>query len=296
MSLLSIAETSPDDLRRMLALGAAVKADPAGYRTALAGRSIGLFFQKQSLRTWVSCDVAAIQLGIHPVVIRNEQTGLGSRETPADVGRVLERYLDLLGMRVFDHEDLVAIDRVTEMPVVNLLSDREHPCQAVADLMTLAEHRPIEGSRVAYLGDGNNVCHSLILATVKAGGSITVATPAGYEPDPAVVALASQYGDVTLGADPVAAVAGADAVYTDVWASMGQEKEAELRRRHFARFQVDDRIMAAAGPDAIFMHCLPAHRGEEVTDAVMESDASRVLDQAENRLHAFKAILLHLLG
>ncbi len=296
MSLLSIAETSPDDLRRMLELGAAVKADPAAYRTALAGRSIGLFFQKQSLRTWVSCDVAAIQLGIHPVVIRNEQTGLGSRETPADVGRVLERYLDLLGMRVFDHEDLVAIDRVTEMPLVNLLSDREHPCQAVADLMTLAEHRPIEGSRVAYLGDGNNVCHSLILATVKAGGSIAVATPAGYEPDPSVVNLAGEYGDVTLGNDPVAAVAGAHAVYTDVWASMGQEKEAELRRRHFASFQVDDRIMAAAEPDAVFMHCLPAHRGEEVTDAVMESDASRVLDQAENRLHAFKAILLHLLG
>jgi ornithine carbamoyltransferase len=296
VSLLAIADTSPDDLQRMLDVGAAVKADPTAYRTALAGRSIGLFFQKQSLRTWVSCDVAAIQLGIHPVVIRNEQTGLGSRETPADVGRVLERYLDLLGMRVFDHEDLLAIDRVTEMPLVNLLSDREHPCQAVADLMTLAEHRPIRGSRVAYLGDGNNVCHSLILATVKAGGSITVATPAGYEPDAAVVALASQYGDVTLGHDPVATVTGADAVYTDVWASMGQEKEAALRRRHFASFQVNDRIMAAAGPDAIFMHCLPAHRGEEVTDAVMESDASRVLDQAENRLHAFKAILLHLLG
>jgi ornithine carbamoyltransferase len=296
VSLLTIADTSPEDLQRMLDLGAAVKADPEAYRTALAGRSIGLFFQKQSLRTWVSCDVAAIQLGIHPVVIRNEQTGLGSRETPADVGRVLERYLDLLGMRVFDHDDLVAIDQVTDMPLVNLLSDREHPCQAVADLMTLAEHREIAGSRIAYLGDGNNVCHSLILATVKAGGSISVATPPGYEPNPSVVAAARQYGEVSLGDDPFAAVTGADAVYTDVWASMGQEKEAALRRRHFASFQVDDRVMAAAGPDAIFMHCLPAHRGEEVTDSVMESGASRVFNQAENRLHAFKAILLHLLG
>jgi ornithine carbamoyltransferase len=296
MSLLTIAETPAADLSRMLELGAAVKADPSSYRNALSGRSIGLFFQKQSLRTWVSCDVAAIQLGIHPIVIRNDQTGLGTRETPEDVGRVLERYLDLLGMRVFDHDDLTAIDAATQMPLVNLLSDREHPCQALADLMTLAEHRPVEGARVAYLGDGNNVCHSLMLATTKAGGSISVATPPGYEPDPEVVALARRFGEVALTDDPHGAVAGADAVYTDVWASMGQETEADLRRRHFARFQVDDRVMAAAGPEAVFLHCLPAHRGEEVTDSVMESNRSRVFDQAENRLHAFKAILLHLLG
>ena len=296
MSLLTIAETSVADLARMLELGAAVKADPMAYRKTLDGRSIGLFFQKQSLRTWVSCDVAAIQLGIHPIVIRNDQTGLGTRETPEDVGRVLARYLDLLGMRVYDHGDLEAIDAATTMPLVNLLSDREHPCQALADLMTLAEHRPIEGSRVAYLGDGNNVCHSLMLATVKAGGSMTVATPPGYEPDPELVTLARTFGDVTLTDDPLGAVAGADAVYTDVWASMGQETEADLRRRHFARFQVNDAVMSAAASDAIFLHCLPAHRGEEVTDSVMESSRSRVFDQAENRLHAFKAILLHLLG
>jgi len=291
-----MADVSPEDLLRILDLGAAVKADPEAYRSALAGRSIGLFFQKQSLRTWVSCDVAAIQLGIHPIFIRNEQTGLGTRETPADVGRVLERYLDLLGMRVLDHADLTAIDDVTAMPLVNLLSDREHPCQAVADIMTLAEHRPVAGSRMAFLGDGNNVCHSLMLATVKAGGSIRIATPPGYEPDPSFLELASRHGSVEVGNDPMAAAEGADAVYTDVWASMGQEQEAALRRRHFASFQVDDRVMAAAGADAIFLHCLPAHRGEEVTDAVMESSNSRVFDQAENRLHAFKAILLHLLG
>ena len=296
MSFLAVADVSVEELRRMLELGVAVKRDPASYRTALSGRSIGLFFQKQSLRTWVSCDVAAIQLGIHPISIRNEQTGLGVRETPEDVGRVLERYLDLLAMRVFDHDDLTAINDVTDIPIVNLLSDREHPCQALADLMTLAEHRPIDSSRVAYLGDGNNVCHSLILGVVKAGGSITVATPPGYEPDSDVVALARSHGEVTLSQDPLEAVAGADAVYTDVWASMGQETEAALRRRHFADYQVNAAVMNAARSDAIFMHCLPAHRGEEVTDDVMESDRSRVFDQAENRLHAFKAVLLHLLG
>jgi ornithine carbamoyltransferase len=295
MSLLTIAETPPEELARILELGRKVKADPDEYRQALSGRSIGLFFQKQSLRTWVSCDVAAIQLGIHPIVIRNEQTGMGTREAPVDVGRVLERYLDLLGMRVFDHDDLVAIDEATDMPLVNLLSDREHPCQAVADLMTLAEHRPLPGVRVAYLGDGNNVCHSLMLAVVKAGGSIAIASPAGYGPDPATIELARQYGEVRVGDDPFEAVAGADAVYTDVWASMGQEDEAALRRRHFASFQVDERVMDAASSEAIFLHCLPAHRGEEVTESVIESPSSRVFDQAENRLHAFKGILLHLL-
>lgn len=296
MSLLGIAGLDPGALQGLLATGATVKADPSAYRTALSGRSIGLFFQKQSLRTWVSCDVAAIQLGAHPISIRNEQTGMGVRETPEDVGRVLERYLDLLGMRVFDHADLEAIDAVTSIPLVNLLSNREHPCQAIADLMTLAEHRPLPESTVAFLGDGNNVCHSLMLATAKAGGSVRVATPSGYEPDPVVVEEARRYGDVLLTNDPQEAVTGADAVYTDVWASMGQEEEAALRRRHFARFQVDDTLMERANPDAIFLHCLPAHRGEEVTDAIMESPRSRVFDQAENRLHGFKAILLHLLG
>lgn len=296
MSLLGIAGLDPAALQELLVTGAAVKADPESYRTALSGRSIGLFFQKQSLRTWVSCDVAAIQLGAHPISIRNEQTGMGVRETPEDVGRVLERYLDLLGMRVFDHADLEAIDAVTSVPLVNLLSDREHPCQAIADLMTLAEHRPLQESTVAFLGDGNNVCHSLMLATVKAGGAIRVATPPGYEPDAVVVEEARSHGDVMLTDEPREAVAGADAVYTDVWASMGQEEEAALRRRHFARFRVDDELMDRANPDAIFLHCLPAHRGEEVTHAIMESSRSRVFDQAENRLHGFKAILLHLLG
>jgi ornithine carbamoyltransferase len=296
VSLLAISDITPERLSHVLDLGRRVKADPDWYRTALAGRSIGLFFQKQSLRTWVSCDVAAIQLGIHPIVIRNDQTGMGSRETPEDVGRVLDRYLDLLAMRVFDHGDLVSIDAVTSAPVVNLLSDVEHPCQAVADIMTLAEHRDPRGATLAYVGDGNNVCHSLMLAAAMAGATVRVAAPAGYEPDRAVVEAARHHAEVVITNDPTEAVAGADAVYTDVWASMGQEDEAALRRRHFAGFQVDGALFARAADDAVFLHCLPAHRGEEVSHEVMEHARSRVFDQAENRLHAFKAVLLAELG
>jgi ornithine carbamoyltransferase len=296
VSLLAIADITSNRLGEILELGRRVKADPDWYRTALAGRSIGLFFQKQSLRTWVSCDVAAIQLGIHPIVIRNDQTGMGSRETPEDVGRVLERYLDLLAMRVFDHGDLVSIDAVTSVPVVNLLSDVEHPCQAVADIMTLAEHRDPRGATLAYVGDGNNVCHSLVMAAAMAGATVRVASPAGYEPDPAVVEAARRHGEVVVTNEPGEAVAGADAVYTDVWASMGQEDEAALRRRHFAGFHVDEALFARANDDAVFLHCLPAHRGEEVAHEVLEHVRSRVFDQAENRLHAFKAILLAELG
>ena len=296
MSLLAIGDIAPDRLAHILDLGKRVKADPDWYRTALAGRSIGLFFQKQSLRTWVSCDVAAIQLGIHPIVIRNDQTGLGTRETPEDVGRVLDRYLDLLAMRVFDHGDLTAIDAVTDAPVVNLLSDLEHPCQAVADIMTLAEHRDPRGASIAYVGDGNNVCHSLVLAAAMVGADVRVATPPGYEPDAGVVEAAREHSNVIVTNDPREAVAGADAVYTDVWASMGQEDEAALRRRHFAGFQVDEALFGGAAGDAVFLHCLPAHRGEEVTHGVMEHERSRVFDQAENRLHSFKAILLAELG
>ncbi len=295
MSFLKVADLEPGRLRAVVELGLEVKRRPERYAAALAGRSIGLFFEKQSLRTWVSCDIAAVQLGAHPIAIRNDQTGMGSRETPEDVGRVLDRYLDALAMRVFDHGDLEAIDAVVDAPVINLLSDREHPCQAVADVMTLAENGRMEGT-VAYVGDGNNVCHSLMVAVTMCGGSIRVATAPGYEPDPAIVEEARRHGEVTITTDPIEAVTGADAVYTDVWASMGQEEEAELRRRHFARYRVDDQLFGRAAPDAIFLHCLPAHRGDEVTHEILEHERSRVFDQAENRLHSFKAVLLDQLG
>ncbi|HEY5685318.1 MAG TPA: ornithine carbamoyltransferase [Acidimicrobiia bacterium] len=295
MSFLTVSDLGPERVRDLVTLGLEVKRRPERYVSALAGRSIGLFFEKQSLRTWVSCDVAAVQLGAHPLAIRNDQTGMGSRETPEDVGRVLDRYLDLLAMRVFDHGDLEAIDAVVDVPVVNLLSDREHPCQAVADVMTLAENGVMNGT-VAYVGDGNNVCHSLMVAVTMCGGSIRVATAPGYEPDPAIVRMAEAHGPVVVTTDPLEAVEGADAVYTDVWASMGQEEEAELRRRHFARYRVDEAMFDRAAPGAIFLHCLPAHRGDEVTHEVLEHERSRVFDQAENRLHSFKAVLLDQLG
>jgi ornithine carbamoyltransferase len=293
---LGIGDVEQGELRDLVALAASVKADPGSVAGALTGRSIGLFFMKQSVRTWVSCDVAAIELGVHPVVIRNEQVGLGTRETPQDVGRVLERYLDLLGMRVFEHSDLEQIADVVSVPVINLLSDREHPCQAVADVQTLAEHRPIEGSVLAYVGDGNNTCNSLMLAATMAGATVRIATPAGYEPDRQLLAEAHRFGEVVVTNDPQEAVAGADAIYTDVWASMGQESEAGERRRVFAPYRVDLALFESANDDAIFLHCLPAHRGEEVTDEVMDHPRSRVYDQAENRLHSFKAILLTALG
>jgi ornithine carbamoyltransferase len=296
MNLLSVADLGPEALAGVLATAAAVKQDPGSYRTTLQGRSVGLFFAKQSLRTWVSCDVAAIQLGAHPLSIRDDNTGMGSRESPADVGRVLDRYLDLLALRVNSHSDLAQIAAHVEMPLVNLLSDREHPCQALADLQTVAEHRPLAGCTVAFVGDGNNVAHSLILAVTMAGGRVRFAGPVGYEPDAEVVQQARRHGEVDVLHEAEVAVEGADVVYTDVWASMGQESEAELRARHFAPFRVTGELFGRAAPDAVFMHCLPAHRGDEVTDEVMDHPRSVVFDQAENRLHSFKAVLLELLG
>jgi ornithine carbamoyltransferase len=292
MSFLTIAETPAERLGSLVAAGIAVKSSPDEYRTALGGRSVGLFFQKQSLRTWVSCDIATIQLGAHPIVIRNDQTGLGSREAPADVGRVLGRYLDALGMRVFDHGDLTEIDDATDIPLINLLSDLEHPCQAIADMMTVAEHVPLDEATITYVGDGNNVCHSLMLAAVKLGSSIRVVAPPGYEPDAAVTEMARSIGDVEITSDLADGVIGTNVIYTDVWTSMGQEAEAELRRRHFAGYQITPDVFAHAEEDAIFMHCLPAHRGEEVSHEMMEHARSMVFDQAENRLHSFKAVLL----
>ena len=296
MSFLTIAGTPAERLQALVDVGLAVKGAPNEYRTALDGRSVGLFFQKQSLRTWVSCDIATAELGAHPIVISNDQTGLGSREAPADVGRVLGRYLDALGMRVFDHANLTEIDDSTQIPLVNLLSDLEHPCQAVADMMTVAEHMPLSEATITYVGDGNNVCNSLMLAAVKLGSSIRVVAPSGYEPDAEVTQMARSIGEVTVTSDLAEGVAGTNVIYTDVWTSMGQEAEAELRRRQFADYQITPDLLEYADEDAIFMHCLPAHRGEEVSDEMMEHPRSMVFDQAENRLHSFKAVLLDELG
>ncbi len=234
------------------------------------------------------------------MVLKQDEVGLGSRESVADVARVMDRYFDLLALRVFRHGDLEELAAHAEAPVVNLLSDREHPCQALADLQTIAETRPLEGTVIAYVGDGNNVCHSLLLAAAPLGVSVRVAAPPGHEPAADIVgqaaAVAAEGVDIMVTDDPEAAVSGAHVVYTDVWASMGQEAEAASRATTFEAYRIDDALFALAADEAIFLHCLPAHRGDEVTDGVMDHPQSRVFDQAENRMHAFKALLVHLLG
>lgn len=291
----------PDELRDVVDLAAAVKKDPASVAGRLSGYKIGLFFQKPSTRTRVSCEVAAVDLGAHPVTLRDEEVGLGSREAPADVARVLDRYLDVLALRVFDHTDLNAMASYADAAVINLLSDLSHPVQALADLQTIAEARPLFGTTVAYVGDGNNVCHSLLLSGAMTSMHVRVATPEGHGPLPDIVAKAEAVaagtgGSVSVGSNVTAAVAGAHVVYTDVWTSMGQEEQSDRRLGDFAGYRIDEELFATADDDAIFLHCLPAHRGEEVTDGVMDHDRSRVFDQAENRAHAFKALLLNLTG
>ncbi len=299
--LLSVADLTPDDLAGVLARAAAVKQDPGSVAGRHAGLKVGLFFEKPSARTRVSTEVAAADLGAVPVVLKQDEIGLGKRESVADVARVLDRYLDLIAFRVFRHTDLLEVAEHADVPVVNLLSDVEHPCQALADLQTVAEARPLDGTTLAYVGDGNNVCHSLLLGGAMTGMHVRVATPPGHGPVPEIVAAARHHaaasgGSVEVGIDPDDAVAGAHVVYTDVWASMGQEDEAAARRRTFDPYRIDLARFERAGDDAIFLHCLPAHRGDEVTDDVMDHERSRVFDQAENRLHSFKALLLYLWG
>lgn len=298
---LAVSDLGFEGLALVLELAAEVKKDAQAFAGLLAGRTVGLFFEKPSTRTRVSCEVATVDLGAHPVVLKRDEIGLGSREAVEDVARVLDRYLDVLAFRVFSHAHLETIAANAEAPVINLLSDLSHPCQALADLQTIAEHRPLAGTRLAYVGDGNNVAHSLMVSGAMAGMSVVVATPEGHEPAESVMARARELGsttgaDLEITNDPEVAVAGADVVYTDVWASMGDEGDAERRREYFRRFHIDERMFSLAADDAIFLHCLPAHRGEEVSHEVLEHERSFVFDQAENRMHSFKALLLYVTG
>lgn len=298
MDFLRVGDLGTDGLADVLETAAAVKRDREATRGARSGLRVGLFFEKPSTRTRVSCEVATTELGGIPVVLKQDEVGLGSREAVEDVARVLDRYLDVLAFRVFHHRDLDTVAAHAAAPVINLLSDLEHPCQALADLQTLAEAMPLPGATIAYVGDGNNVCASLMIAGAAMGVSMRVAGPGAYQPAEAILATAHAIAapgvEITVTDDPERAVAGADAVYADVWASMGQESEATDRRAIFAPYRVDEHLFGMAGPNAIFLHCLPAHRGDEVTDGVIDHERSRVFDQAENRLHAFKALLLHL--
>ncbi len=293
---LTIVEQDPATIATLVSQGLAIKADPSATAGELTGTGVGLFFMKPSTRTRVSAEIGSVQLGAHPVVLKNEEVGLGGRESVEDVARTLDRYLDALAFRVFEHGHLVAVAEHAEAPVINLLSDIEHPCQAIADLMTIREHTDPDGATLAYVGDGNNVCHSLMVGAAMMGMNVRVATPAGFEPSADYVAAASRYSSTHITNDPAEAVAGADVVYTDVWASMGQEQERTDRLHAFSGFTIDEAMFATAAEDAVFLHCLPAHRGEELSTGVAEHERSRIFDQAENRLHSFKAILLHSLA
>ena len=261
-----------------------------------------MIFDKPSTRTRVSLEDAAWALGMLPIVLRPDELQLGHGETVADTARVLSRYLSALTIRTFAHARVEELAAHSSIPIINALTDEHHPCQALADVMTLEEALgSLAGRRVAFVGDGNNVAHSLIQAAGYLGFRLAIATPEGYQPDPVIVAAARVQAEATGGAielftEPAAAVRGVDAVYTDVWASMGKETEREERRRVFAGYTVDEAMMAAAGPGAIFLHCLPAHRGDEVTDAVIDGPQSRVWDQAENRIYTEQALLYALIS
>jgi ornithine carbamoyltransferase len=264
----------------------------------LRGRTLAMVFQKPSNRTRVSFEVGMYQLGGHALHLLPQEIQIGKRETPSDTGRVLARYIDAIMVRTFDHAEVEELAGAAEVPVINGLTDQHHPCQALADLLTVREEfGGLEGVEISYVGDGNNVAHSLAIACALTGARLTIAHPEGHAPDPGVMDLAASLGAAsTLTGDPREAAAGARVIYTDVWASMGQEEEAEERKQRFAPYQVNEGLMALAADDAIFLHCLPAHRGEEVTAGVIDGPQSRVFDQAENRLHAQKALLYLLLG
>ncbi len=264
----------------------------------LAGHGVALLFEKPSARTRHSTELAVVQLGGHPISVRPDEVGIGTRESAEDVARTLACYHAAIAARVFHHGVLERMAAVSSVPVVNLLSDRAHPLQAIADLLTLRqEWGGLAGRTVAYVGDGNNVCHSLMIAGAMAGVAVRVASPPGFAPAGEAIARAERVGaSVVVTHDPAEAVDGADAVYTDVWASMGQETEAAERRQRFAAFTVDEALLELAAPGAVFLHCLPAHRGEEVTSAVIDGPRSRVWPQAANRMHAARGLLAWLLG
>jgi ornithine carbamoyltransferase len=298
LDFLEVDDLTPASFGEVLDRAEEWKRDRSTVPQVLAGRGAALLFEKPSARTRTSTEMAVVSLGGHPVYIRPEEVGLGVRESVEDVARTLASYCRVIAARVFDHATLETMAGAVDAPIVNLLSDRAHPCQALADFLTLREHLgTLDGKRLVYVGDGNNVAASLAFASALSGVELTVASPPGYELDDETVDRARNLGAIVdLTADPYEAVKAADAVYTDVWTSMGQEEEAEVRRAAFAGFRVDDALMAAAGEDAIFLHCLPAHRGEEVTAEVIDGPTSVVWDQAANRLHATRALLAHVIG
>ncbi len=302
--LISLADLSSSEIWDILNLAQELKEEWAagGNIPRLVGKSLGMIFQKPSLRTRVSFEMAMKHLGGHALYLSPDEIQLGKRESVADVARVLSRYVDGIMARVFAHSDLEELARYSRVPVINGLSDYSHPCQALSDLFTILEKKGrLTGLKLAWVGDGNNVLHSLLFGCSKVGMDIVAATPEGYEPDGQVVEMAFAFAresssTVELTNDPVAAVKGADVIYTDTWVSMGQEAEQKKRLEVFPPYQVNAALVSRARPDVIVMHCLPAHRGQEITDGVADGPHSVIFDQAENRMHVQKAILAILLG
>jgi ornithine carbamoyltransferase len=300
--LIPIHDLTAAEVAGLFRLAADVKARPETYGTALSQKSLAMIFEKSSTRTRVSFEVGMVQMGGHALFLSSRDIQLGRGEPIADTAKVLSRYVDGIMARTFAHQTVVDLARYGSVPVVNGLTDDLHPCQGLTDYFTLSEvFGDLRGRKLAYVGDGNNMAHSLLFGGPKLGMDVAVASPAGYQVNPHYAELARQDAaaagtQIELTADPRAAVAGASAVYTDVWASMGQEGEAEKRLAAFRGFTVDEALMAAARPDAVFLHCLPAHRGEEVAAGVADGPQSRIFDEAENRLHVQKAILLWLMG
>jgi ornithine carbamoyltransferase len=300
MHFLSIGDLGQSDVDRLFRLTAELKAKVKAREriSPLGGRTLALIFEKPSLRTRVTFEVGMVQLGGAGVYLSAQEIGMGKRESVPDVARNLSRWVDGITARVFAHRTLVELARHATVPVINALSDHEHPCQAMADFFTLWERGiGLRGLEMAWVGDGNNMCHSLLLLAALTGVRMRVACPPGFEPDPAVVrACRDLGGEARFTTEAKEAVDGAQVVYTDVWVSMGQEAERESRLETFQRYQLNETLLRFAPRDALVMHCLPAHRGEEITDAVLDGPQSIVLDQAENRLHVQKAIVMELLG
>ena len=300
--LISIHDLAAGEVREILDLARRMKAEPKRHAAALEAKTLAMIFEKPSLRTRVSFETGMTQLGGHAIAIQGAEVGLGKRESIPDVARTLAGMVDGIMARTFSHQILIDLAEHADVPVINGLSDHLHPCQALADFLTIEERLGrSRGVTLAWVGDGNNVCHSLMYAAAKLGAHLCAATPKGYEPDAGVVTRAQEDGRATgsrieVGRDPEAAVRGADVVITDTWASMGQEAEHDARVAVFRPYQVNAALLAKAAKGAIFLHCLPAHRGEEVTDEVIDSPASAVFQEAANRLHAQKAVLALLLG
>jgi ornithine carbamoyltransferase len=299
-NFLSISDIADEDITSFMA--GAVKLKAQGLPALLDGKTLAILFEKPSLRTRVSFEVAMRQLGGEAIYLSPAEVGLGERESVPDVARVLSRYVDAITARTFSHATVEVLADYASVPVINALSDREHPCQALADFLTIFEKKgKLAGLTLAFVGDGNNIAYSLLLTATLVGMNFHIASPAGYSLKDEMLRVARGYAErsgaeILLTDEPGQAVSGADVVYTDVWASMGQESESEVRRQAFAGYQVDSKLLSLAKPDAIFLHDLPAHRGEEVTDDVIDGPQSVVFDQAENRMHAQKSLLAKLLG